>query len=324
MNYFHIKLSSIEVLDSLHLDPFHKVKIKSWTILLKRKPKQDQVRQAPAKEKKGKTDMIELKNIQKTYNGKDYAVKGLDLTIKDGEIFGFLGHNGAGKTTTLKMITGILEPTEGSITIGGYDIRKDPVMAKRQFAFVPDDPNVFTRFKGIEYLKFIADIYAVPKNERQQRIKTLAQHFDMEEALGDKIQSYSHGMRQKIVLIGALLYQPSIWILDEPMTGLDPKSSYQLKKLMREHTAQGRTVLFSTHVLDVAEKICDRIGIIDHGALRFVGTVEELRTQFSKDDSLEKMFLEMTDTDLSEEWSEDSSKELHENSQKELSEGNQK
>lgn len=239
--------------------------------------------------------MIELKGIKKTYNGKDYAVKGIDLTIEDGEIFGFLGHNGAGKTTMLKMVTGILDPSEGSISVGGYDIVKDPVLAKQQFSFVPDDPNVFTRFKGIEYLKFIADIYGVPADERKKRIQTLAQRFQMEEVLGDKIQSYSHGMRQKIVLIGALLYAPPVWILDEPMTGLDPKSAFTLKEMMREHTEKGKTVLFSTHVLDVAEKICDRVGIIDHGELRFAGTVAELREQFGKDSSLEKMFLEMTD-----------------------------
>lgn len=239
--------------------------------------------------------MLEIRNISKTYGkaGKK-AVDNLSLELQNGEVFGLLGPNGAGKTTTLKMITGILAPDEGDVIIEGHSIRNDDLAAKKQFAFVPDDPNTFLRLKGIEYLRFIGDIYEVPKEEREERITHLAGEFELTDSLGDRISSYSHGMRQKIILLGALLQNPPVWILDEPMTGLDPKSSFRLKEMMKEHTAAGKIVLFSTHVLDVAEKVCDRIGIIDEGKLLFLGTVEEMRSRFSEDSSLEQMFLEMT------------------------------
>ena len=196
------------------------------------------------------------------------------------------------------MVTGILEPTEGMITINNHDIQADPVAAKMSFAFVPDDPNVFVRFKGIEYLKFIGDIYRVPVETRIKRVEELAEKFEMSDALGDKIQSYSHGMRQKIVLIGALLHNPPLWILDEPMTGLDPKSAFILKNMMREHANQGNAVLFSTHVLEVAEKVCDTIAIIDKGELKFYGTIAAMREHFKANTSLESMFLELTEGEL--------------------------
>lgn len=239
--------------------------------------------------------MLEIRNISKTYGkaGKK-AVDNLSLELQNGEVFGLLGPNGAGKTTTLKMITGILAPDEGDVIIEGHSIRNDDLAAKKQFAFVPDDPNTFLRLKGIEYLRFIGDIYEVPKEEREERITRLAGEFELTDSLGDRISSYSHGMRQKIILLGALLQNPPVWILDEPMTGLDPKSSFRLKEMMKEHTAAGKIVLFSTHVLDVAEKVCDRIGIIDEGKLLFLGTVEEMRSRFTGDSSLEQMFLEMT------------------------------
>ncbi|HHV97136.1 MAG TPA: ABC transporter ATP-binding protein [Clostridiaceae bacterium] len=238
--------------------------------------------------------MIELSNVSKTFNGKVRAVDNVTLTVKDGEIFGFLGPNGAGKTTTIKIITGILNADSGSVKINGYDIKKDAIQAKFQFGFVPDDPNMFLRLKGIEYLNFMADIYDVPSDVRRQRIEVLAERFEMTKALGDQIQSYSHGMRQKIVIMGVLIHNPSVWILDEPMTGLDPKSSFTLKEMMREHADKGNTVFFSTHILEVAEKICDRVAIINKGRILFSGNLEEMREHFKSNESLEKMFLELT------------------------------
>ena len=238
--------------------------------------------------------MIELINVDKTYGANFKAVDNLSLEVNDGEILGFLGPNGAGKTTTIKMMTGILQPDSGTIRINGYDILKDTILAKKQIGFVPDDPNMYLRLKGIEYLNFLADIYDVPQELRQERIKDLSERFEIENALGDKIQSYSHGMRQKIVLIGALIHEPPVWILDEPMTGLDPKSSFSLKEMMREHTKKGKTVFFSTHVLEVAEKICDRVAVVNKGKILFCGSLTDMKSSMSKEESLEKMFLELT------------------------------
>ncbi|MDT8717255.1 ABC transporter ATP-binding protein [Clostridium sp. 19966] len=241
--------------------------------------------------------MIQLSNVTKSYNGKVKAVDDVTLTINNGEIFGFLGPNGAGKTTTIKMITGIIDMDGGSIKINNIDNRENPLDSKKQFAYVPDSPDMFLRLKGIEYINFMADIYDVPKEVRKERIEKLAKRFEMSEALGDQIQSYSHGMRQKIVLIGALVHDPEVWILDEPMTGLDPKSAYLLKEMMREHADAGKTVFFSTHVLDVAEKVCDRVAIINKGKILFCGTISEMREHFKSNESLEKMFLEMTENE---------------------------
>jgi ABC-2 type transport system ATP-binding protein len=239
--------------------------------------------------------MIKIENVSKTY-GKDFvAVDHINLEIKDGEIFGFLGPNGAGKTTTLKMITGITNITSGEIFINGKSIKTDDIAAKREFGFVPDSPDVLLRLKGIEYLNFIASIYGVSKELREKRIKDLATRFEMTDALGDKIQNYSHGMRQKMLVIGVLLHDPAVWILDEPLTGLDPKSSFTLKEMMREHARNGKTVFFSTHVLEVAEKLCDRIAIIDKGKIIFVGTMDELKKHSATVQSLESLFLELTD-----------------------------
>jgi ABC-2 type transport system ATP-binding protein len=241
--------------------------------------------------------MIEIINVNKSYNGKDKAVDNINLTIRNGEIFGFLGPNGAGKTTTIKMVTGILSADSGNITINGIDIEKNGLEAKKQFGFVPDNPDMFLRLKGIEYLNFMADIYDVPSNLRKERIEALANRFEMSNALIDQIQSYSHGMRQKIVIMGALVHEPEVWILDEPMTGLDPKSSYVLKEMMREHANRSKSVFFSTHVLEVAEKICDRVAVINRGKILFCGTLDELRQHFKASVSLEKIFLEMTDNE---------------------------
>lgn len=241
--------------------------------------------------------MIELSNVSKTFGGTVKAVDNLSLTINDGEIFGFLGPNGAGKTTTIKMITGILNADSGDININGFDIRKNPIEAKKQFGFVPDDPNIFLRLKGIEYINFMADIYEVSGQDRKDRMEILSERFGMTEALGDQMQSYSHGMRQKIILIGALIHNPDVWILDEPMTGLDPRSSFTLKEMMREHVDKGKTVFFSTHVLEVAEKICDRVAIINKGKILYCGKINEMKEQFKSDESLENMFLELTENE---------------------------
>ncbi|AIM07132.1 ABC transporter ATP-binding protein [Bacillus anthracis] len=238
--------------------------------------------------------MIEITNVSKSYNGSTYAVKDLSLSVPSGEIFGFLGPNGAGKSTTIKMITGIHGVDKGTITINGIDIMKNPMEAKRTFGYVPDSPDMFLRLKGIEYLNFMADMYEVPKEVRQERIESLAKKFDLYNALSDQIQSYSHGMRQKIVIIGVLVHEPDVWILDEPLTGLDPKSAYILKEMMREHADKGKIVFFSTHVLEVAEKLCDRVAIINKGNLQFKGNLDEMRDHFKSNESLEKMFLEMT------------------------------
>ena len=239
--------------------------------------------------------MIEIKNVSKSYVKGKKSVDSLNLNIENGEIFGFLGPNGAGKTTTIRMITGILEPDEGDIFVDGNSIKKEPIEAKRNFGFVPDNPDIFLKLKGIEYLNFLAKVYNVPDEEKNIRIEELTKKFGIFEELNNNIESYSHGMRQKIVICGALISNPKNWILDEPMTGLDPKSSFDLKEMMREHTKKGNTVFFSTHILEVAEKLCDRVGIINKGKLVFVGTFEEMKAKFKEQASLEKLFLEITE-----------------------------
>ena len=228
--------------------------------------------------------MIQINKVSKSYVKEKKSVDNLELEIRNGEIFGFLGPNGAGKTTTIKMITGILNPDEGDILIDGKSITNNSIEAKKQFGFVPDNPDMFVRLKGIEYLNFISDIYGI-KEERKAK----------NEELSNSIQSYSHGMRQKLIIIGVLIHNPKNLILDEPMTGLDPKASFELKELMRKHSKEGNTVFFSTHVLEVAEKLCDRVGIINKGKLMFVGTYDELKIKFAENSSLEELFLELTE-----------------------------
>ena len=239
--------------------------------------------------------MIEIKNVSKSYIKGKKSIDNLNLEIKNGEIFGFLGPNGAGKTTTIRMITGILNIDEGDILVDGKSIKEEPIEAKKRFGFVPDNPDMFLKLKGIEYLMFMADVYDVPQDNRKERIEKLTKKFGIYSDLNSQIQSYSHGMRQKIVICGALLSKPQNWILDEPMTGLDPKSSFDLKQMMREHADSGKTVFFSTHILEVAEKICDRVGIINKGKLVFVGTFDEMKQKFKENASLEKLFLEITE-----------------------------
>ena len=237
--------------------------------------------------------MIKIQNVSKSYKKGNKVIENLNLEIKDGEIFGFIGQNGAGKTTTIKMITGILEIDEGDIFIDGKSITKEPVEAKKQFGLVPDSPDMFLKFSGIEYLNFIADCYNVSQEDRTKSIEKLSKEFGIYDELENKIESYSHGMRQKIVIIGVLLHNPKNWILDEPITGLDPKSSFDLKGLMKEHAGKGNTVFFSTHILEIAEKLCDRIAIINKGKIIFVGTLDELKNMYKDKNTLEEIFIDI-------------------------------
>ncbi len=237
--------------------------------------------------------MIEIKGVTQSYVAGTKIIDDMNLTIEDGMIFGFLGPNGAGKTTTLEMITGVLKIDQGDILIDGKSIVKEPMQAKKLFGFVPDSPDAFEKLTGLEYLNFIGDVYKVDAKTRLERITKLAKEFEIYDSLRNRIQSYSHGMKQKLLIISVLLYEPKNWILDEPMVGLDPKASYILKNLMKEHSSKENTVFFSTHVLEVAEKICDKIAIINHGKIIFVGTIDELHQKLNSDDSLEESFLEL-------------------------------
>lgn len=241
--------------------------------------------------------MLRLQNVSKRYTkSAKPAVNSLTLEVKPGEIFGFIGANGAGKTTTIKMMTGILAIDEGNIEIFGHDIAKDPIAAKRCIGFVSDNHEVYERLSGLEYLDFLADVYGVSAEQRKARMEEYLDLFELGGAIRDPIKSYSHGMKQKLCLIGALLHDPPLWVLDEPMTGLDPQSSHRLKQAMRAHCDAGNIVFFSTHVLDVAERLCDRVGIIAKGELIAVGTLGELRSRGRGDtgESLEDLFLSLT------------------------------
>lgn len=241
--------------------------------------------------------MIEIKQVTKSYEKNKKVVNNLNLKINNNEIFGFLGLNGAGKTTTIKMITGILGIDEGDIFIDNYSIQKEPLKAKKGFGYVPDNPEMFLKLKGIEFLNFMADIYEVDEKQRKIQIENLTKLFEINDVLNKKIESYSHGMKQKIAIVGALLHNPNNLILDEPMTGLDPKASYELKSIMKKLTKENKSVFFSTHILEVAEKICDRIGIINKGELIFVGTLQEMKQKLEEDKSLEELFMEITNND---------------------------
>jgi len=240
--------------------------------------------------------MFEIQNVSKNYNKKEgpKAVDSLSLTVNNGEIFGFLGPNGAGKTTAIKMLTGILSPDEGDLLLDGLSIIKRPIAAKRCFAFVPDNPETFSRLKAIEYLNFIADIYKISKQDRINQIEAYCECFGLKEVLNNKISSFSHGMKQKLFLIASLITDPQNWILDEPMVGLDPEAAFTIKEIMRDRASSGKTVFFSTHVMEVAEKLCDRVGIINHGKLIFVGSLEELKAEHGEaGQSLEDIFLKL-------------------------------
>jgi len=240
--------------------------------------------------------VIEFKRVSKSYNkGKVRAVDDLTMTVNSGEIFGFLGPNGAGKTTTLKMTVGLLKPDAGTVAVNGIDIQDSPLKCKSITTYVPDYPAVYERLTGLEYLNFIGDVYGVQKKERLARIEKWLEIFELSGAVGSPIQSYSHGMKQKIVLIAALLPAPRVMVLDEPMVGLDPRAAHHMKEMMREHCDKGGTLFFSTHIMEVAEKLCDRIGIINKGKLIASGTMAELR-KLNEEQSLENIFLELTET----------------------------
>lgn len=238
--------------------------------------------------------MIKFSNVSKTYNGTVKAVDNVSFTVGKGELVGFIGPNGSGKTTTIKLLSGVLTPDSGTIAINGFDIKKEPLKAKASIGYIPDSPDVFLRLKGIEFLNFIGDVYKVPVDDRKKTVVELAERFELTKALNSQILSYSHGMRQKLMVIAALLHKPDVWILDEPMTGLDPKSSFELKNMMKEHTKSGKSVFFSTHVLEVAEKLCDKVIIIKKGHKLYDGTLTDLEKK-NNDKNLEDIFLELTD-----------------------------
>lgn len=238
--------------------------------------------------------MIELKNVKKTFANK-IAVNDISFKVKEGEIFGFLGPNGAGKTTTINMIVGLLKPDGGEIYINGIDVIKNSFESKKEFSYVPDTPDVYKNMTGIQYLEFVSCAYRLDSEIARDRILKYSKYFEMEEKLPEFISGYSHGMKQKICLIGALISDPKVLILDEPMVGLDPKSAFNLKEVMRERCKENKSVFFSTHVLEVAEKICDRIAIIKEGKIIAIGTLEEIREKAKDEGSLEKIFLELTE-----------------------------
>jgi len=240
--------------------------------------------------------MIEIKNASTSYVKGKKIIDKMNLKIEDGIVFGFIGPNGAGKTTTLEMITGVLQIDEGDIFIDGKSIKTKPIESKKKFGFVQDSPEMFEKLTGLEYLNFIGDVYEVDPEQRLEIVEKLAKKFNIYDSLKDRIQSYSHGMKQKLLIISVLLYNPKNWILDEPMTGLDQQASYTLKELMKEHSKKGNTVFFSTHVLEVAEKICDKIAIINKGKIIYTGTIEELKEQLKTDTSLEESFLELIES----------------------------
>lgn len=245
--------------------------------------------------------MIRLNKVTKTYGaGRIPAVASLDLEVKRGEIYGFLGPNGAGKSTTINMIVGKIQQDSGSILVNGIDNRISPVGIKRIIGYVPDEPVYYEKMTGLRYLNFIGDLFEVSGDVRKKNIERYANIFNLTKALQDKISSYSHGMKQKLGIIAALMHEPSVLILDEPMVGLDPKSSFLLKDVMREFCNEGKTVFFSTHVMDVAERLCDRVGIINKGKLVFSGSFAELKQQKGEDRAtLEQLFLELTDSEAS-------------------------
>ena len=237
--------------------------------------------------------MIEAKNLTMVYGNGNKATDDISFNIKAGEIVGFAGPNGAGKTTVIKMLAGILKPTSGTAVINGHDINKEPVKAKMSFAYIADNPDILIQLTGLEYLNFIADMYEVKEDVRKEKIKVLSERFGMKDVLNTQMREYSHGMRQKLMVISALIHNPPAWILDEPMTGLDPSAAFELKQMMREHAKAGNAVLFSTHVLEVAEQLCDRIIIINKGKIVSEGTLEYLRLT-NPGKTLEEIFVKLT------------------------------
>ena len=232
--------------------------------------------------------MLNIEHLTKTF-GEKTAVDDLSLHIRPGEIYGFIGHNGAGKTTTLKSAVGILQFDRGTITIDGVSIKDDPVQCKRALAYIPDNPDLYEFMSGVKYLNFIADIFGIPAARRQERIRKYAGLFELTDDLAQPISAYSHGMKQKLTVIAAWLHDPKLIVMDEPFVGLDPKAAHLLKEMMREHCDSGGAIFFSTHVLEVAEKLCDKVAIIKQGRLIKAGTMDEVKG----DESLEEVFLEL-------------------------------
>ena len=233
--------------------------------------------------------MLSIRNLTKTYKGGKSAVKDLSLSVKPGDIYGFIGHNGAGKTSTIKCVVGIQDFEEGEITIDGVSIKENPIYCKENMAYIPDNPDLYEYLTGIQYLNFVADIFRLSKKDREERIKKEAEAFEITAALGDLISSYSHGMKQKLAIIGALIHRPKLLILDEPFVGLDPKATLVLKNRMHAMCEEGTAIFFSTHVLDVAEKLCNKVAIIKGGELIAAGDTKEL----VQGESLESVFMEV-------------------------------
>ena len=234
-------------------------------------------------------NILEIKNFSKTYKGNKKAVDNLCITVEAGDIYGFIGHNGAGKSTTIKSVVGVLEFTEGEIYIDGHSVKKEPMECKSITAYIPDNPDIYEFLTGIQYLNFVADIFGIEQSVRQERIKTYRDLFGITENLGDLISSYSHGMKQKVAIISALVHEPKLLVLDEPFVGLDPKAALDLKNIMKELCRQGSAIFFSTHVLEVAQKLCNKIAIIKDTS----GNMEEV----VKNQSLEDIFMEVTTDD---------------------------
>ena len=237
--------------------------------------------------------MLKITNLSKTYKKGKKAVNNVSLHIEAGDIYGFIGHNGAGKTTTIKCVTGIIDFEEGDIQIKDMNIKSNPLGCKQIMAYIPDQPDIYDNLTGIKYLNFIADIYAVSKNDREERIKKYADEFDLTKSLGSLVSTYSHGMRQKLSIIAALIHKPDLLILDEPFVGLDPKAAHDLKNILKSICQEGSAVFFSTHVLEVAEKLCNKIAIIKGGQIIVNGRTEEVL----KNNSLEGLFMELIDNE---------------------------
>ncbi len=233
--------------------------------------------------------MIEIKNVTKIYNGEKKAINDVSFKVNSGEIFGFIGHNGAGKTTMIKMIVGILNIDEGDVFINDKSIKSNPIECKMNMAYVPDNPDIYENMKAIDFINFICDMYEIDTNTRKENIKKYSKMFEIENKLGDDISSFSHGMKQKVALIAALAHNPKVLIMDEPFVGLDPKAVYDMKELMKQMAKDGKTVFFSTHILDVAEKLCDRVAIIKNGNIVKIGKMKDIKG----DESLEQVFLEL-------------------------------
>lgn len=233
--------------------------------------------------------MLKIVDFSKTYKGGKLAVNKLSLTVDPGDICGFIGHNGAGKTTTLRAVAGVLDFKEGDISIGGHSVRSEPIACKSITAYIPDNPDLYEYLTGIQYLNFIGDIFGIGKNDRESRIAYYSEAFELKDDLGSLISSYSHGMKQKLAIISALIHKPSLFLLDEPFVGLDPKAAFVLKGIFHELCEGGCAVFFSTHVLDVAEKLCNKIAIIKNGSLAAFGDTEEVKG----DGSLENVFMEL-------------------------------